>query len=318
MKKAIEGLSKHIQVAKQQQLIKTTASLTRKTSINGERIQHAYYGETRAEKTPFIGNKLRQDFYQHISKPLDLTVGQAYRSINNKPACLLDLTLAEEGRSYLRNIAVNLKLFTKMIWQVPLEEIAFNSFVSIVPHFNHQDAFNEILERYAASIIRNLFTICCDDTTTWPPLPLEKPEEATKLLPTFFNIDIHPYLYSMPHSVEQQYEDCYALLLKPREPFKEWLVNNNEYLNSPADDINLYDLDTLRSTGTAIIIPYLKDLNEADSFFNQYQSELFKNELSAWCTNECRFPQNATLEMFCDWFDFEYRGTALGKLSLDF
>jgi len=87
-------------------------------------------------------------------------------------------------------------------------------------------------------------------------------------------------------------------IVKPRQPFLEWLSR----MPDPPQGLTL---DELREDCTAFLIPEPTYQDEAEGFVEEIYDEIFEIELNAWYTHEALWPPHRDYKMFLEWFDVE-------------
>ncbi|MDR3410605.1 MAG: hypothetical protein P4L87_06630 [Formivibrio sp.] len=92
--------------------------------------------------------------------------------------------------------------------------------------------------------------------------------------------------------------DRSATILKPRQPFLDWLNN------LPGNDIIL-SLDEVRSDCTVVMIPEVTEAEDGIAFIDDVADKLFEMELASWVSDEKLWPQKRNLKLFWEWFDVE-------------
>lgn len=93
--------------------------------------------------------------------------------------------------------------------------------------------------------------------------------------------------------------DRWAAIIKPRQPFLNWL-NGLPGSLPPA-----LGLEQMRSGCTTLLIPEFDDPDEAVAFVYRLWRDLFESELSAWCPDRKLWPSGHSVEKFMEWFDVE-------------
>lgn len=97
--------------------------------------------------------------------------------------------------------------------------------------------------------------------------------------------------------------DRFVALIRPREPFLDWLRSVPDF-----EDLE-FTLEQLRGDSTALLIPQFDDDEEAVAFVYRIWEEVFMAELDAWTEEKALWPQGRTIEMFMEWFDVEIHTT---------
>lgn len=92
--------------------------------------------------------------------------------------------------------------------------------------------------------------------------------------------------------------DRSAAVLKPRQPFLDWLSH------LPGNDIKL-SLDEIRSDCTVVMIPEVTEPEDGIAHIDDIADKLFEMELASWVEDESLWPQKRSLKLFWEWFDVE-------------
>lgn len=87
-------------------------------------------------------------------------------------------------------------------------------------------------------------------------------------------------------------------ILKPRQPFLDWLKS------LPGGLDEQLELVQLRGDCNALLIPAADDYDSAEDFVRQHYHSLFAAELADWCEDEAFWPA-LTPALFTEWFDVE-------------
>lgn len=87
-------------------------------------------------------------------------------------------------------------------------------------------------------------------------------------------------------------------ILKPRQPFLDWLQN------LPGSLDGQLQLAQLRADCNALLIPAADDYESAEDFVRQHYRTLFGAELADWCDDDAFWPE-LTPVLFTEWFDVE-------------
>jgi len=87
-------------------------------------------------------------------------------------------------------------------------------------------------------------------------------------------------------------------IVKPKEPFLEWI--NNSF-----DDVLPLTLDSIRIDCNSYLIPNIEEIEEGISYIDTKFADIFALELASWTEDENIWPQEFTLKMFWEWFDVE-------------
>lgn len=87
-------------------------------------------------------------------------------------------------------------------------------------------------------------------------------------------------------------------ILKPRQPFLDWLKN------LPGSLDGQLELAQLRGDCNALLIPAADDYASAEDFVRQHYRTLFSAELADWCDDDAFWPELSPA-LFSQWFDVE-------------
>lgn len=85
-----------------------------------------------------------------------------------------------------------------------------------------------------------------------------------------------------------------ALVVIPKEPFKEWAaLYNEETVETLYDHVN---------EKRVYLVEFFYKENIRDIIL-RYCDEIFKSELSTWNYNEDEWPKDRSIDVFLEWFD---------------
>lgn len=87
-------------------------------------------------------------------------------------------------------------------------------------------------------------------------------------------------------------------ILKPRQPFLDWLKS------LPGSLDGQLELAQLRGDCNALLIPAADDYESAEDFVRQHYRALFSAELADWCDDDAFWPE-LNPALFTEWFDVE-------------
>lgn len=91
---------------------------------------------------------------------------------------------------------------------------------------------------------------------------------------------------------EENYINRYAIVLKPKQPFFEWI--NNLYPDdkiSQIEEVNIYLVDD--------------DIDDLEKWLQKKFDKFFVMELNDWHTNKKGWPQKRNYKMFKQWFQVD-------------
>jgi len=97
-----------------------------------------------------------------------------------------------------------------------------------------------------------------------------------------------------------------ALIIRPKMPFKDWLVSmdpeDREYDSSK--DIDIY------------LIPNFEYEKDAEKWLKENFDDIFCDQMNNWYTDESDWIQNRTFKMFKEWFDYSIHMSILDTLDI--
>jgi hypothetical protein len=85
-----------------------------------------------------------------------------------------------------------------------------------------------------------------------------------------------------------------ALIIKPKQPFKEWLLNigsDNQGVEIEKDPM-IY------------LLPDFDETKDLDRWLKKNFDQIFVDQMNYWYTLESMWVQNRTFKMFKEWFDY--------------
>ncbi len=118
-------------------------------------------------------------------------------------------------------------------------------------------------------------------------MPLAEPDPAARALPV-----------GAPAGYNTAMLNRCAIILRAKEPFREWLAGLPE-----AEDISLEEIDR---HSDVYLLPECGDEEEAGHLVARGFKVMFEDQLELWCADERRYPE-FTLATFKMWFDVEFR-----------
>lgn len=92
-----------------------------------------------------------------------------------------------------------------------------------------------------------------------------------------------------------------ALVLKPKQPFKDWMLSVE-----PKEDFR----DALKE-GDVYLLPDYEEIGQMQSWIKRNFDSIFTDQLNNWYTDEALWPQNRTIKMFNEWFEYSLYTTIL-------
>lgn len=93
--------------------------------------------------------------------------------------------------------------------------------------------------------------------------------------------------------------DRNAILIRPEQPFYDWLNTVYPGGGNEKDECNIYLVREMESNEKVL------------AWVKRHFDELFVNELNDWNTDEGRWPQKRTYTMFAEWFTVEVHSMVL-------
>ncbi|MBF8277379.1 MAG: hypothetical protein HW390_2452 [Candidatus Brocadiaceae bacterium] len=92
-----------------------------------------------------------------------------------------------------------------------------------------------------------------------------------------------------------------ALVLKPKQPFHDWLLSVE-----PGNDFS----DALQE-GDVYLLPDYEKISQMQNWLKRNFDSIFTDQLNNWYTDEDLWPQNRTMAMFKEWFEYSLLTTIL-------
>jgi len=92
-------------------------------------------------------------------------------------------------------------------------------------------------------------------------------------------------------------------ILKPREPFLEWLKTHNIFQKSSREDIE--------KDATVFLIPEFDFKQDSDNYIHSIFPDLFEMQLNEWNLDEELWPKNRNYDLFNKWFDLSYHSIVI-------
>ena len=96
----------------------------------------------------------------------------------------------------------------------------------------------------------------------------------------------------MPHDMENVKRT--ALILKPKQPFLDWLLSVE-----PGEDFR----DELKE-GDVYLLPYYEEISQMQNWLKRNFDTIFTDQMNNWYTDEALWPENRTMKMFMEWFEY--------------
>lgn len=113
------------------------------------------------------------------------------------------------------------------------------------------------------------------------------------------------------------FHDKSLLIVKPVEPFRQWLVNVLKAGQKTEANVSL---EKIQEDANCYIIPMLPSQQTA-SYIKEHSEEIFKTELSSWCKAKevwpdltfSNFLSNFKFDFYFDWMNFKEDAELNGK-----
>lgn len=88
------------------------------------------------------------------------------------------------------------------------------------------------------------------------------------------------------------------LIVKAREPFREWIAAMPGKKKVTIRDIN--------NCCTAYLIPEYGNEEQRDAILDRIFADIFAEQLFNWCIDDVKWPRNRTFALFNRWFELEF------------
>jgi len=85
-----------------------------------------------------------------------------------------------------------------------------------------------------------------------------------------------------------------AMLIKPKQPFYNWLINID-----PADESN-----EMMKEGYVYLLPDYDEVKQMENWLKKHFDDIFSDQLNNWYLDEEMWPQKRTFKLFKEWFDY--------------
>ncbi len=86
-----------------------------------------------------------------------------------------------------------------------------------------------------------------------------------------------------------------ALVIKPKQPFQDWLQKID-----PDDQIP----DELLNDNEVYLLPDFEEIDEMENWLIKNFDEIFTDQLNHWYMDESLWVQNRNFDLFKKWFDY--------------
>lgn len=90
-----------------------------------------------------------------------------------------------------------------------------------------------------------------------------------------------------------------ALVVKPKEPFLDWLHKADPTSHELA-------LEDLVSEPTVYLIPECETSEEVAEVLQELCEKIFVDQLDGWYRDQAPWPKDSSFDVFSRWFDFEH------------
>jgi hypothetical protein len=88
-----------------------------------------------------------------------------------------------------------------------------------------------------------------------------------------------------------------AIAVRPKQPFLDWLKS----VEKSNESLSLAGLDR-----TIYLVPEYDEPDDAEKILLVAYEGIFNQELFSWYTKSALWPQDRSLEVFKEWFDYEH------------
>ena len=102
------------------------------------------------------------------------------------------------------------------------------------------------------------------------------------------------------------------VVLKPRQPFLEWINTKLAISNE-----TLLDLASIRIDCNSYLIPEVNEIEDGVAYVDEIYEALFQMELASWSEDQSLWPKELGLKMFWEWFDVEISPTLIDLTEED-
>ncbi|MGE5409424.1 MAG: hypothetical protein ACM3MI_00580 [Clostridiales bacterium] len=92
--------------------------------------------------------------------------------------------------------------------------------------------------------------------------------------------------------------DRHLVIVKPKEPFLNWLKSHYE-------SNNVLTLNDIREDATTFMIPQADQREQNEKYIRSIFPDLFDMLLEEWHLDENMWPKNRDYELFREWFELE-------------
>ncbi len=101
--------------------------------------------------------------------------------------------------------------------------------------------------------------------------------------------------------------DRTAMVVKSKQPFKDWLKTIDPKIREKDADIdcNVY------------LLPGFDEVKEMEDWLKQNFDQFFCDQMNDWHTDESRWVKQRTFKMFKEWFDYSLHSMVFDALEDD-
>ena len=85
-----------------------------------------------------------------------------------------------------------------------------------------------------------------------------------------------------------------ALVVKPKQPFIDWLVSIESENKNVEEDLE----------GDVYLLPDFEEISQMKIWLKKNYDAIFSDQLNNWYTDATCWPQHRTFEKFAGWFDY--------------
>lgn len=104
--------------------------------------------------------------------------------------------------------------------------------------------------------------------------------------------------------------DRMALVLRPRQPFIDWL-------KAIADDEHVTD-QTLQTDPTVVLVPVIDNEEELGVYVAQNYRPWLEHEFGSWCLKEEDWPKDRDLQAFQKYFDLDIHSLVIDSIAEEY
>jgi len=97
-----------------------------------------------------------------------------------------------------------------------------------------------------------------------------------------------------------------ALIVKPKKPFFDWLLNTSNEYDKPEDRLKPEMLDTeVPDSKHVYLIPIYDEDKQYNGFLKKHCIEIFNSELNGWFMDPDMWPKDRSWKEFKKWFEYD-------------